>query len=79
MSLLGVQSISNLETAPKDRLAVETRIARFDDALIRHAILRELNRGGQAYFVHNRIHDIQKVAHELGSSPKRRSASATAS
>ncbi|HVJ82382.1 MAG TPA: TRCF domain-containing protein, partial [Planctomycetia bacterium] len=50
---------------PKDRLAVETRIARFDDALVRHAILRELNRGGQAYFVHNRIHDIQKVAHEL--------------
>ena len=37
MSLLGVRSISNLETAPKDRLAVETRIARFDDALIRHA------------------------------------------
>ncbi|WP_428308914.1 transcription-repair coupling factor [Lacipirellula sp.] len=65
MSLLGVRSISNLETAPKDRLAVETRIARFDDTLIRHAILRELNRGGQAYFVHNRIHDIQKVAHEL--------------
>ncbi|MBA3484405.1 MAG: transcription-repair coupling factor [Pirellulales bacterium] len=65
MSLLGVRSISNLETAPKDRLAVETRIARFDDALIRHAILRELNRDGQIYFVHNRIHDIQKVAHEL--------------
>jgi transcription-repair coupling factor (superfamily II helicase) len=65
MSLLGVRSISNLETAPKDRLAVETRIARFDDALIRHAVLRELNREGQIYFVHNRIQDIQKVAHEL--------------
>ncbi|MCC6493726.1 MAG: transcription-repair coupling factor [Pirellulales bacterium] len=65
MSLLGVRSISNLETAPKDRLAVETRIARFDDALIRHAILRELNRDGQVYFVHNRVQDIQKVAHEL--------------
>jgi transcription-repair coupling factor (superfamily II helicase) len=65
MSLLGVRSISNLETAPKDRLAVETRIARFDDALIRHAILRELNREGQVYFVHNRVHDIQKVAHQL--------------
>jgi transcription-repair coupling factor (superfamily II helicase) len=65
MSLLGVRSISNLETAPKDRLAVETRIARFDDALIRHAVLRELNREGQVYFVHNRVHDIQKVAHEL--------------
>jgi transcription-repair coupling factor (superfamily II helicase) len=65
MSLLGVRSISNLETAPKDRLAVETRIARFDDALIRHAVLRELNRDGQVYFVHNRVQDIQKVAHEL--------------
>ncbi|RIK79773.1 MAG: transcription-repair coupling factor [Planctomycetota bacterium] len=65
MSLLGVRSISNLETAPKDRLAVETRIARFDDALVRHAILRELNRDGQVYFVHNRVQDIQQVAHEL--------------
>jgi transcription-repair coupling factor (superfamily II helicase) len=65
MSLLGVRSISNLETAPKDRLAVETRIARFDDALIRHAVLRELNRDGQVYFVHNRVQDIQKVSHEL--------------
>ncbi len=65
MSLLGVRSISNLETAPKDRLAVETRIARFDEALIRHAVLRELNRDGQVYFVHNRVHDIQKVAHKL--------------
>jgi transcription-repair coupling factor (superfamily II helicase) len=65
MSLLGVRSISNLETPPKDRLAVETRIARFDDALIRHAVLRELNRDGQIYFVHNRIQDIHRVAQEL--------------
>ncbi|MAT70492.1 MAG: transcription-repair coupling factor [Planctomycetaceae bacterium] len=65
LSLLGVRSISNLETAPKDRLAVETRVARFDDALLRHAILRELNRDGQVYFVHNRVHDIQAVAHRL--------------
>ena len=65
MSLLGVRSISNLETPPKDRLAVETRIARFDDAMIRHAVLRELNREGQVFFVHNRIQDIHKTAHEL--------------
>ncbi|TWU29713.1 transcription-repair coupling factor [Bythopirellula polymerisocia] len=65
MSLLGARSISNLETAPKDRLAVETRIARFDESLIRHAILRELNRGGQVFFVHNRVHDIQNVARKL--------------
>ena len=65
MSLLGVRSISNLETAPKDRLAVETRVARFDVSLVRHAILRELNRDGQVFFVHNRVHDIQAVADRL--------------
>ena len=62
---MGARSISNLETPPKDRLAVETRIARFDETLIRHAILRELNRGGQVYFVHNRIHDIHNLAAKL--------------
>jgi transcription-repair coupling factor (superfamily II helicase) len=65
MSLLGVRNISNLETAPKDRLAVETRIARFDEGLIRHAVLRELNRDGQIYFVHNRVHDIHALAARL--------------
>ncbi len=65
MSLLGVRNISNLETPPADRLAVETRIAPCDDQLIRQALLRELNRDGQAFFVHNRVHDIQAVAHRL--------------
>jgi len=65
MSLLGVRAISNLETPPADRLAVETRVTRFGDDLIRHAIMRELNRGGQIYFVHNRIQDIQAVAARL--------------
>src|SRR5262249_12421312 len=55
LSLLGVRDISNLETPPRDRLAIETRIARFDPQLIRHAIVRELNRDGQVYFVHNRV------------------------
>jgi transcription-repair coupling factor (superfamily II helicase) len=65
MSLLGVRAISNLETPPADRLAVETRVTRFSDELIRHAIMRELNRGGQIYFVHNRILDIKAVAARL--------------
>jgi len=65
MALLGVRDISNLETPPEDRLAVETRIGRWDEELIRHAIMRELNRGGQIYFVHNRISDIQLVAQKL--------------
>ena len=65
MSLLGVRAISNLETPPADRLAVETRVTRFTDELVRHAIMRELNRGGQIYFVHNRINDIHGVAARL--------------
>jgi transcription-repair coupling factor (superfamily II helicase) len=65
LSLLGVRDISNLETPPTDRLAIETRVTRFDPQLIRHAVMRELNRGGQIYFVHNRVNDIEKVAHKL--------------
>lgn len=65
MSLVGVRDISNLETAPADRVAVETKVARFDPDLIRGAVLRELNRGGQIYFVHNRVNDIELVAQRL--------------
>jgi transcription-repair coupling factor (superfamily II helicase) len=64
-ALLGIREISNLETPPPDRLPVETRIIRWDEALIRHAIHREFNRGGQVYFVHNRVHDIKDVAAEV--------------
>src|SRR5213079_2741861 len=46
-ALLGIRNISNLETPPRDRLAIETRIVRFDPQLIRHAVVRELNREGQ--------------------------------
>ncbi len=65
MSLVGVRDISNLETPPEDRLSVETRLVRFDENIIRNAILRELNRGGQIYFVHNRVQDIEEVAAKL--------------
>ena len=65
LSLLGVRDISNLETPPNDRLAIETRVTRFDVELVRHAVMRELNRGGQIFFVHNRVQDIEKVAHRL--------------
>jgi transcription-repair coupling factor (superfamily II helicase) len=67
LSLLGIRDISNLETPPPDRLAIETRIARFDAQLIRHAVLRELNREGQIYFVHNRVYNIQGIADTLKS------------
>jgi transcription-repair coupling factor (superfamily II helicase) len=65
LALLGIRDISNLETPPPDRLAIETRIARFDPTLIRHAILRELNREGQVYFVHNRVYNIKDIADKL--------------
>ncbi len=62
MALVGLRDISNLQTPPADRLAVETHVCRFDPELIRHAILRELNRNGQVFFVHNRVADIQEMA-----------------
>ncbi len=65
MSLLGLRDISNLETPPEDRLAVETRLTRFHPELIRHAVLRELNRNGQIFFVHNRVRDIEVLAAKL--------------
>jgi transcription-repair coupling factor (superfamily II helicase) len=61
-ALLGIREISSLETPPLDRHPVETRIIRWDEALVRSAIYREFNRGGQVYFVHNRVFDIQEVA-----------------
>ncbi len=65
MSLVGVRDISNLETPPHDRLAVETRICRWDGELIRSCIVRELNRNGQTYFVHNRVYDIESIAEKI--------------
>jgi transcription-repair coupling factor (superfamily II helicase) len=65
MSLLGIRDISNLETPPADRKAIETRILRFDADTIRRAIHRELNRDGQVYFVHNRILDIQNIVDKI--------------
>ncbi len=64
-SLVGLRDISNLETPPEDRMAVETRLVRFDENLIRSAIVRELGRGGQVFFVHNRVMDIEETAEKL--------------
>ena len=65
MSLLGIRDISNLETPPPDRKAIETRVVRYDPETVRHAINRELNREGQIYFVHNRVYDIGSVAERI--------------
>lgn len=58
MSLVGMRDMSLIETPPKDRLAIHTVVAHFHDDLIRTAIEQELNRGGQVYFIHNRVDSI---------------------
>ena len=65
MSLTGMRDLSVIETAPIDRLAIRTYVTRFDEELIRQAILRELRRGGQIYFVHNRVQTIAEMAEKL--------------
>ena len=67
MSLVGVRNISNLQTAPADRTRVETKVLRYNHELIRSAIIRELNRGGQVFFLHNRVSSIFAIADELKS------------
>jgi transcription-repair coupling factor (superfamily II helicase) len=58
MSLLGLRDMSIIETPPKDRLSIQTVVAHFDAGLIKTAIEQELSRGGQVYFVHNRVDTI---------------------
>ncbi|MBV8881268.1 MAG: transcription-repair coupling factor, partial [Planctomycetaceae bacterium] len=62
MALLGIRDISSLTTPPQDRLAIRTEILPYDERRIREAVLFELNRGGQVYFVHNRVYNIESIA-----------------
>ncbi len=63
MSLSGVRDMSTIETPPIDRLPIETVIRRFSKAVIQEALERELRRGGQVFFVHNRIQSLGSMAH----------------
>ncbi|MDP1536521.1 MAG: transcription-repair coupling factor, partial [Burkholderiales bacterium] len=65
MSLEGLRDFSVIATAPQRRLAIKTFVARFAKSLIREAVLRELKRGGQVYFLHNDIDTIRNVEEEL--------------
>ncbi len=65
MSLTGVRDISTIDTPPEERLPIATYVGEYDDHLVRQAILRELDRGGQVYFVHNRVLGIEQVAKRL--------------
>ncbi len=65
MSMLGLRDITSLTTAPQDRRSVVTEVVAFDKERVRQAILRELNRDGQVYFVHNRVQSIGAMAEQI--------------
>jgi transcription-repair coupling factor (superfamily II helicase) len=66
LSLTGVRDISTIQTAPEERLPIVTHVGTRDDDLIRRAILQEIARGGQVFFVHNRVQTIHREARRLG-------------
>jgi transcription-repair coupling factor (superfamily II helicase) len=65
MSLVGLRDMSVIETPPKDRMAIQTVVASWDEKLIQSAIEQELERGGQVYFVHNRVDSIWEIAAKI--------------
>jgi len=67
LALTGARDMSTIETAPQDRLPVETVVAQYDERLIRRAIQRELRRGGQVFFLHNRVGTIHTMERKLES------------
>lgn len=62
MSLVGLRDMSVIETPPKDRMAIQTVVAKYDERIVRSAVEVELERGGQVYFVHNRVESIYEIA-----------------
>ncbi len=65
MSMLGVRDLSVIETPPENRFPVQTYVVEYNGALVREAIERELSRGGQVYFLYNRVDDIERKADEI--------------
>jgi len=65
MSLVGLRDMTVIETPPKDRMAIQTVVASWDEKLIQSALEQELERGGQVYFVHNRVESIWEIAAKL--------------
>ena len=65
MSLAGIRDMSTVMTPPEERLPIRTYVTEWDDEIVREAIERELERGGQVYFVHNRVHGIERIVARL--------------
>ena len=67
MGLMGLRDISAINTPPQNRMPVATYVAEYDEEIISYALKRELSRGGQVFFVHNRIYDIDEVCQKVKS------------
>jgi len=65
MAMAGIRDLSIIATPPARRMAVKTMVSRWDSALLREALQREIQRGGQAFFLHNEVRDIERVAREV--------------
>ncbi len=65
MSMVGIRPMSVIETPPEERYPVQTYVMEYTDALVRDAVLKEIGRGGQVYFVYNQVRDIEHVAEYL--------------
>ena len=65
MSLVGVRDMSLIQTPPSHRLPIETSVLEYDEQIVKNAILKELARGGQIYFIHNRVQSIEKIYRQL--------------
>ena len=65
MSLVGVRDMSTMETPPEERLPIRTYVQEYDDEVVREAVIREIDRGGQIFFVHNRVQSIEALAQRL--------------
>ncbi|MBI2678036.1 MAG: transcription-repair coupling factor [Candidatus Koribacter versatilis] len=65
MAVVGLRDMSVIETPPKDRIAIQTVVAAFDEKLIKSALEQEIERGGQVYFVHNRVESIYEIAAKI--------------
>jgi transcription-repair coupling factor (superfamily II helicase) len=65
MALAGIRDLSVIDTPPEDRVPIKTYVLPYEDQLVRESILREMDRGGQIYFVHNRVQSIYHVADKL--------------
>ncbi len=65
MALSGIRDMSTMETPPEERLPIKTYVSEYSDELVREAVLRELDRGGQVYLVHNRVRSIGRIAESI--------------